>query len=46
VTKIVSVTNHSPIDCKYQWCFIDSNVTVEDKDEDEGKVTGQMKLGG
>lgn len=36
MTKVVSITNHSPIDVKYQWSFIDGTVAFENKDEDEG----------
>ena len=34
--QVVKVTNHSPMDVKYQWSFIDSAIQFENKDEDEG----------
>ena len=36
VTQVVKVTNHSPMDVKYQWSFIDSAIQFENKEEDEG----------
>ncbi|KAJ7360558.1 hypothetical protein OS493_015662 [Desmophyllum pertusum] len=36
VTQVVIVTNHSPMDVKYQWSFIDSAIQFENKEEDEG----------
>ena len=45
--QVVKVTNHSPMDVKYQWSFIDSAIQFENKDEDEGLFTsiGRLKLG-
>lgn len=45
--QAVKVTNHSPMDVKYQWSFIDSAIQFENKDEDEGLFTsiGRLKLG-
>ena len=45
--QVVKVTNHSPMDVKYQWSFIDSAIQFENKDEDEGLYTsiGRLKLG-
>ena len=37
--QVVKVTNHSPMDVKYQWSFIDSSIQFENKDEDEGLFT-------
>ena len=37
--QVVRVTNHSPMDVKYQWSFIDSAIQFENKDEDEGLLT-------
>ena len=47
VMQVVKVTNHSPMDVKYQWSFIDSAIQFENKDEDEGLFTsiGRLKLG-
>ena len=36
VTQVVTVTNHSPMDVKYQWSFIDCAIQFENKEEDEG----------
>lgn len=36
VTQVVTVTNHSPMDVKYKWSFIDSAIQFENKEEDEG----------
>lgn len=36
VMQAVMITNHSPMDVKYQWSFIDSNIQFENKEEDEG----------
>ncbi|XP_068693384.1 hydrocephalus-inducing protein homolog [Montipora foliosa] len=36
VMQAVKVTNHSPMDVKYQWSFIDSAIQFENKEEDEG----------
>ena len=45
--QVVKVTNHSPMDVKYQWSFIDSAIQFENKDEDEGLFTsiGRLRLG-
>ena len=47
VMQVVKVTNHSPMDVKYQWSFIDSAIQFENKDEDEGLFTsiGRLRLG-
>ena len=38
VTQVVMVTNHSPMDVKYTWSFIDSEIHFENKEVDEGKT--------
>lgn len=43
VTQVVKVTNHSPMDVKYQWSFVDSAIQFENKEEDEG-MSGSMKI--
>ena len=42
--QVVKVTNHSPMDVKYQWSFIDSAIQFENKDEDEGLFTSIGRL--
>ena len=42
VMEIVKVTNHSPMDVKYQWSFIDSAIQFENKEEDEGLLKGLL----
>ena len=44
VMQVVKVTNHSPMDVKYQWSFIDSAIQFENKDEDEGLFTSIGRL--
>ena len=43
MTQVVKVTNHSPMDVKYQWSFVDSAIQFENKEEDEG-MSGSMKI--
>lgn len=43
VTQVVKVANHSPMDVKYQWSFVDSAIQFENKEEDEG-MWGSMKI--
>lgn len=41
VMQVVKVTNHSPMDVKYQWSFIDSAIQFENKEEDEGLLSSK-----
>lgn len=44
VTQVVIVTNHSPMDVKYQWSFIDSAIQFENKEEDEGNLFNSLGI--